>query len=119
MEKFPSISISHEFELFDKLIELLLSFGCEVWGMNEAVRLEHIHLKFYKQILGVRSQTQNTFVYEELGRYPLNIERIMRVEEYWFKITRPSNGKCIKHLYDMILIDFQLFPEKKSWAKLY
>ena len=117
MVKFPSMSISHKCELFDKLIEPILSYGCEIWGMNEAVKLENIHLKFCKQILGVRSQTQNTFVYGELGRYPLKIKRLLRVVKYWFKIIRSTNEKYIKHVYDMMLNDFQLFPEKKSWVK--
>ena len=60
MVKFPSMTISHQFELFDKLIEPILSYGCEVWGINEAVILIKIHLQFCKQVLGLRSQTQNT-----------------------------------------------------------
>ena len=75
MVKFPSMTFFHEFELFDKLIEPTLSYGCEVWGMNEAVRLQKVHLQFCKQVLGLRSQTQNTFVYGELGRYPLKLKR--------------------------------------------
>ena len=79
MMKFPSMSISHKFELFDKLIEPISSYGCEVWVINEAVRLEKIHLQFCKQVLGLRSQTQNTFIYGELGRYPLKLMRVIRV----------------------------------------
>ena len=37
-----------------------------------------------KSILGARNQTNNNFVYGELGRYPLRIRRIERVINYWF-----------------------------------
>ena len=69
----------------------MLSYKSEVWGMNEVVRLEHIHLKFCKQILGVRSQNQNTYVYGELGRYQLKIKRLIRVVKHCFIITRSSS----------------------------
>ena len=73
MGKFPSMSISNEFELFDKHIEPILSYWCEEWGMKEAVRLENIQYN---------SALKNTFVYGELGRYPL---RITRVIDFWLK----------------------------------
>jgi len=49
-------------------------------GVNEAVKLENIHMHFCKSILGVRSQTNNNFVYGELGRYPLRLRRGERVK---------------------------------------
>jgi hypothetical protein len=70
--RFPTMSISHKLDLFDKLIAPVLSYGSEVWGLNKnIIQIERIHLKFCKELLGVRSQTQNNFVYGELGRTPL------------------------------------------------
>jgi len=48
-------------------------------------------------MLGVRSQTNNNFVYGELGRYPLRLRRIDRVIKYWFNIVKCT--KYIKHNY--------------------
>ena len=47
--------------------------------MNEAAKLKKILLKFCKQVLGLRSQTQNTFVYGEHGRYQLKLKIIIIV----------------------------------------
>ena len=111
------MSVSHQLDLFDKLIEPILSYGSEVWGMNEAVNLERVHMQFCKQLLGVRGQTQNIFIYGELGRYPLKITRLSRVIKYWFKVISCPNEKYVKCVYTMMLNDLESYPEKKSWAR--
>jgi len=116
MIKFPNMSVSHKLDLFDKLIEPIISYGSEVWGMNEATKLERIHMQFCKQILGVKRQTQNSFIYGELGRYPLKIKRLLRVIKYWIKIINCSNEKYVKLVYNMMLSDLENYPEQKSWV---
>ena len=68
-------------------------------------------------MLGVRLQTQNNFVYGELGRVPLINKRIICVLKYWFKILQSDDVKYIKIVYDMLLHDHDIYPEKKSWVK--
>ena len=53
--------------------------------------LEKLHLKFCKTILGVRQSTCNAAVYGELGRYPLYINRYLRIIKYWFKTCKSNN----------------------------
>ncbi len=55
---------------------------------SDCVQIERIHIRLCKQVLGVRLQTQNYFVYGELGRVPLINERIMCVLKYWFKMLQ-------------------------------
>jgi hypothetical protein len=43
--------------------ETILNYGCEIWGLKETNVIERIHLQYCKQLLGVRAQTQNNFVY--------------------------------------------------------
>ena len=88
--------MSHKLELFDKLIEPIISYGSEVWGMNEASKLERINMQFCKQILGIQCHAQNSFIYGELGRYPLEIRRLTIVIKYWFKSISCSNEKYVK-----------------------
>ena len=76
------MSASHKLDLFDKLTEPILSYGCEVWATHDADILEKIHIRFCKHVLGVRLQTQNNFVYGELGRYPLTIKRLVKMMKY-------------------------------------
>jgi hypothetical protein len=88
MQHCPNISVSHILDLFDKLITPILSYRCEVWGFMEAKKIENIHLKFCKILLGVRPQTQNNFVYGELGREQLIQLRMIRILKFWFKILK-------------------------------
>ena len=66
------------------MIEPILLYSSEVWGYENLKILEQIHLKFCKRILKVRNTTPNFIVYEELGRFPLEI----RVKLRLFQIYR-------------------------------
>ena len=78
-------------QLFDSFVSPILSYGCEVWGFSKSKQLENIHLKFCKNVLGVRQSTSNVAVYGELGRYPLYINRYIRIIKYWFKLCNTDN----------------------------
>ena len=93
--KFPGLTVKHKLDLFDKLILPILNYGSEVWGLNDSLKLilpilnyesevwglndslklERIHLSFCKNLLCVRYQTQNNFIYGELGRTSLRTKR--------------------------------------------
>ena len=72
----------------------LSSEGCAQTGMvqnhqhglisrtNPAPEIEKVHLKFCKNILGVKRSTQNDFVYGELGRVPMQIIRYILIIKY-------------------------------------
>ena len=87
------------------------------WGVNDAVKLENIHMHVCKSILGVSSQTNTNFVYGELGRYPPRLRRIERVIKYWFNIGKCSSTKYIKHIYNVMLQEPNMYPNRNSWAK--
>ena len=82
LNKFPCITVSHTYDLFDKLITPILGYCSEVCDYWEAAQLETVHLQYMKQLLGVRTQTKNNFVYGELGRFPLQTNRIISVIRY-------------------------------------
>jgi len=64
-------------------------------------------LKLCKRLLRVTVNTCTAAVYGELGRYPLYIQRYVKLIQYWFKIMDSDNiilrtiynaalGGCIK-----------------------
>ena len=57
------------FDLFDTLVMPIVIFDSEIWGINISKEVEQFHLTFMKRILGVKSTTNNCFVYAETGRY--------------------------------------------------
>ena len=117
VNKFTDFAVSHMLGLFDKLILPILNYSGEVWGFSKADVIERIHLRFCKQLLGVRVQTQNNFIYGELGRMSLRNYRFLSIMRYWFKILNCDNTKIIKQIYNTMLEDMQLHPEISSWAK--
>ena len=70
-------------------------------GFIQGILVERMHLKFCKQLLGVKQTTQNDFIYGELGRYPLIVHRQYRIIKFGLK---QING------------DMVLFPNKNNWA---
>ena len=83
-------------KLFDALVQPILMYGCEIWGFHKANDIERVHVKFLKQILGVRRQTSNIAVYGELGRVPLYVLRKIRILKYWFKILNSQDSLLYK-----------------------
>ena len=73
-------------QLFDSFVGSILMYASEVWGFCKSKKLENIHTKFLKIILGVRKSSSNVAVYGELGRYPLYINRYIRIIKFWFEI---------------------------------
>jgi hypothetical protein len=40
-----NLSIEYQLDLFDKIIQPILSYGCEVWGFTKNTFTEKLHLK--------------------------------------------------------------------------
>ena len=103
--------------MFDKLILPILKYGSEVWGLNDGTKLEGIHIHFCKHILGVRGQTQNNFVYGELGRTSLKSRRVVNVIRYWLKIVQLDNTKFAREMYSLMYRHLDNNPTHMSWAR--
>ena len=69
--------------MFDTLILPILTYGYEVWGYENTKQLEKLHLQFCRNILGVRTTTQNTMTYGELGRIPIDICIKSSIVNFW------------------------------------
>ena len=90
------LCIEDKLKLFDSLVQPILMYGSEIWGFHKADDVEKVHVRFLKQILGVRLQTSNIAVYGELGRFPLAILRKIRILKYWYKILASKNSLLYK-----------------------
>ena len=81
--------------LFDSYVTSILCYACEVWGFVNADDIERVHRRFLKRILGVKMSTANSAVYGELGRYPLYINRYVRIIKYFIKLYTVKQTNCI------------------------
>ena len=60
-------------------MEPILLYGSDMWGFENIIDIERIHLQFCKRILHLSKSTPNYMVYGELGCFPLSINIKMRV----------------------------------------
>ena len=95
-----SLNISDKIKLFDSMITPIMNYGSQVWGFHKGPDLERVHVKFLKQILGVRPQTPNVAVYGELGRFPLAVVRKVNIIKHWYRILKSPDTLLFK-LFDM------------------
>ena len=54
LNQFVSLKPPHVRDIFHKLIHPILSYGCELRGLIQWTLVERMHLKFCKQLLGVK-----------------------------------------------------------------
>ena len=80
-------------QLFDEFVGSPLNYACEVWGFGKSKHIERIHLKFRKLLLKVKSSTCNMGIYGELERYPMYVNRHVRIIKYWCKAVNTYNVK--------------------------
>ena len=88
-------SINIALNLFESLIAPVLNYGCEVWGFINAECIERVDRKLYKYIIHIKQTTNNYALYSEEGRYPLSIERRIRIVKYWFNLMHKSENNYI------------------------
>ena len=59
---FTNMTLKHRIELFYKLVIPILYYGSEIWGFCQAKQIGRTHMMFCKQLLGVKTSTQNDFI---------------------------------------------------------
>ena len=87
-------------KLFDTLVLPILSYGCEVWGVDAkcGAAAEALHKGFMKSLLGVRKSVAIHMVLAELGCFPLQIHFWLRVLRYHHRIIALAidNARLVK-----------------------
>ncbi|KAL4236926.1 hypothetical protein ACF0H5_005312 [Mactra antiquata] len=116
--KFTDISIKHKLDLFDKLISPILNYASQVWGFAQGNSIERIHLQFCKRLLGIKKNTQNDFIYGELGRLNFQTIRYFNIVKYWIKLLHTDKNKYNRKVYNMLKLDTDLYPNKPNWCSL-
>lgn len=109
------LCVQDKLKLFDSLILPILTYGCEIWGFYRSDDVEKVHLRFLKQILGVRRQTSNIAIYGELGRFPLYVIRKIRILKYWYKILNSPNTLLFK-VYSQQLNCLNSYASYTCWS---
>ena len=88
-----NLAVDCTLDMFDKIVKPVMLYGCEVWGYNQSILIEKLHLKFCKHILNVKPSTPNFMVYGELGRFPILINIKVRMISFWCKLITTQGDK--------------------------
>ena len=100
-----SLSIDCQLDMFDRVIQPILLYGCEVWGFTKNTLIEKLHMKYCKYIMHLNNKTPNFMVYGELGRFPLIINIKIRMVTFWAKLHFSSNmNKLATKMYNLAYI---------------
>ena len=75
-------------------------------------------MQYCKRLLGVKSTTQNDFVYGELGRLSFQYIRYFNIIKYWVKILHLNDNKYVRKVYDLLKDDIVSMPNKHIWCTL-
>ena len=97
------LPLKTQLELFDRIVQPVLLYGCETWGVDNNEVLEKIHLLFCKTILKCKLSTDTCLVYGELGRFPLDIVIKVRMLGYWAKLLTGKQNKLCAKMYSVLL----------------
>lgn len=100
--KFVNLSPIMSCQLFDVFIAPILNYASEVWGFHSACAVEKVHLKYLKHLLCVKNTVPNMFVYGEFGRYPMLINRKVRILSYWCKLLCQPEGRYTRYVYTIM-----------------
>lgn len=82
--------------MFDKLVKLILFYGCEVWGFNKVLTKEKNHT-FCESLSKIKRSRQYDFI--ELGRLDHTIVQILK---FWLGVTNKSDRKFINVIHQVM-----------------
>jgi hypothetical protein len=90
-------------KLFDHTVLPILTYGSEIFGYENIEMLEKIHNNFLRKITKARKSTPMSFIYGELGRYPISIIVKSRMIAYWNRLITGKEQKYSHQIYKYMM----------------
>ena len=90
------------FELFDKMVLPILTYGSEIWGYQYYDTIESVHFSYCKYVIGLSSNAPNMAVLGECGRYPIFISTYIKMLCYWFKLLQMNVTRLPNATYTVL-----------------
>ena len=85
-------ALEHQLQLFDIFVRPVLSYGCEVWGVDllsqPGSAPERVQRWFGRRLLGLPQQASSAVVLAELGRWPLAVHWVQQLTRFWNRLLR-------------------------------
>lgn len=87
-------------KVFDTQIRPILEYASAIWCPDKPTEeLERIHLKYLKNILGVKQSTPTAAVLGETGRFPLHMRQQDHMLKLWVRLNKMPNNEILHKIY--------------------
>ena len=116
--------------LFSVMVDSVLSYGAEVWGVQLAAKAaagngsagsaaERLQLGYLRQLLGVRPSTPNAVVLVETGEQPLWQRWLRRAAKLWNRVLEQPQDSLLQQALNAScnLADGSQTAARQSWAE--
>ena len=90
------------FYLFQSLIEPILLYGSDVWGLSTCAgnKLDSVMLSFIRYVLHVKSTTSNVISVGETGQILPSYKSHMNVFAYFVRLRNLPKSMCVRNVFD-------------------
>lgn len=113
-----------QFKLFDVFVEPVLSYGMEVWALQDlgssapqATEAERLHVSLLREVLGVRKSTANIITLAECARWPLEMRWIKRIVRFYNRlVAAPASSLLSLALTTSIQLMDTDTRQHQTWA---
>lgn len=85
--------MSEHLRIFNSVVEPILLYGAELWGLSNPNDVDNIQSTFIKKILGLKQTTPTSMIMLETGQLPLSAKREIRVISYWARLISAESEK--------------------------
>ena len=87
--------------LFQSLIEPILTYGSEVWGVYKQgpASADKVFMKFARCLLGVKASTSNLMTLGECGHFPPSVPCAISVLCYLNRLHHMSDHRVVKQVF--------------------
>ena len=75
--------------------------NAETWANVNIGKLEIIHRRMLKSILGVRTNTCSEFLYIELGVQSIQTQLMVKQCKFWQKVRELNENEPLKHIVNL------------------
>ena len=98
-------AVEHQLQLFDIFVQPILSYGCEVWGVDLLSQPdnapERVHRWFGRRLLGLPQSATSAVVLAELGRWPLHVHWVRQLVRFWNRLlSMDEPDRLVKRAFE-------------------
>ena len=90
-------------KLFDHTVLPILTYGSEIFGYENLEIIERVHNNFLRKITNSRKSTPMSFLYGELGRYPISVIIESRMIAFWNRLVSGKEDKISLKVYKYMM----------------